>query len=299
MTHGGRGMTLRLPGSPSSAGMARAFVRGAAESWSTDAEAVNDLTWLTSEVVTNAVLHATGGVELRVDRTGARVRVEVDDRSPNLPHHRFYGPESVTGRGLEVVDALATSWGARRLPNGKTVWFETGGQPEDSSTEGQDLDAPTAEGGAEMRRLTIRGIPVQVYLAAQEHGDALLREFSLIAESGARDTDVPSRLVEMARVARVAFAGPEADRRSQIDVAVLRGQEVMDLEFSVPLIAEPFTEDLWALLDEADEYCRSGDLLTLAATAEVKRFRVWFFEQVLAQFRREPGPPWAPTTNPD
>ena len=288
-------MALRLSGNPSSARLARAFVRGAAESWNSDPEAVSNLTWLTSEVVSNAILHAGGGVELRVDRRGPRVRVEVDDQSSDLPERRSYGPESATGRGLEVVAALASAWGVDALPKGKTVWFETGGERRSKSVSAPApaIAAQLRDGDLQPKEIAIRGIPVQAYLNAQQHKDELLREFTFIAQSGVQPGAVPSRLVETARVGRIAFAGPVADNRVQVNAAVERGDDTVDLTFSVPRVAGPFAERLAALLDEADEYCRAGELLTLAATPEIRRFRAWFFGQVVAQLRDEPGTAWA------
>lgn len=288
-------MALRLSGSPSSARMARAFVRGAAESWTSDVEVVNDLTWMTSEVVTNALLHAGGGLELRVDRRGPRVRVEVDDSSSQLPQRRHYGPEAATGRGLDVVAALATAWGVEPLPKGKTVWFETGGKPAGPGTvAARATPTPTPDlraGDLEPLQMTIRGVSVRDYLASQAHKDELLREFTLIAQAGGDPDAVPSRLVETARVGRVAFAGAVSDYQAQIDAAVERGDEFVDLTVSVPPIVLPFTERLAVLFDEADEYCRAGHLLTLAASPELKRFRKWFLDQVVSQLegtRRTP-----------
>ena len=78
---------------------------------------------LVSELTTNALQHARGGFEVRV-RAQPRVRVEVHDRSVVLPSPRDLAPSDESGRGLQIVTQLATSWGTRKLPNGKVVWFE-------------------------------------------------------------------------------------------------------------------------------------------------------------------------------
>jgi anti-sigma regulatory factor (Ser/Thr protein kinase) len=91
---------------------------------------------LVSEVVTNVVLHAAvpsrPGREttprweftLRLRRGDAAVWVEVGDRDLRLPRLRSAGETDEGGRGLYLVDQLATRWGSRPTRDGKAVWFE-------------------------------------------------------------------------------------------------------------------------------------------------------------------------------
>ncbi|GAA5008955.1 SpoIIE family protein phosphatase [Kitasatospora paranensis] len=78
---------------------------------------------MVSELVTNAIRHATRPVTLRLVRT-SRLRCEVGDDSPALPRARRAGPEDEHGRGLQIVARCADEWGATRLGAGKVVWFE-------------------------------------------------------------------------------------------------------------------------------------------------------------------------------
>ncbi|MFE7188486.1 SpoIIE family protein phosphatase [Kitasatospora sp. NPDC057541] len=78
---------------------------------------------MVSELVTNAVQHATRPVTLSLVRT-TRLRCEVGDDSPLLPRPRRTGPEDERGRGLQIVARCAERWGATRLGTGKVVWFE-------------------------------------------------------------------------------------------------------------------------------------------------------------------------------
>ena len=77
-----------------------------------------------SELVTNAVLHAVTDVAVVVDVTDRRFRVTVVDGSTGEPRLRPLAPDSVTGRGLHIVAALAHRWGFAVHPAGKAVWFE-------------------------------------------------------------------------------------------------------------------------------------------------------------------------------
>lgn len=76
---------------------------------------------LVSEVVTNAVRHAGSGVAVHVDLVDEVVRVEVTDGGPGWPHRR---EPTVGGWGLNLVQTIATRWGAYPADHGKTVWFE-------------------------------------------------------------------------------------------------------------------------------------------------------------------------------
>jgi anti-sigma regulatory factor (Ser/Thr protein kinase) len=79
---------------------------------------------LTSEVVTNAVMHAGGTIVVRVACRPPRLRVEVADSSEQIPVPGSPLSSATSGRGLQLVEALASDWGTTREGQGKTVWFE-------------------------------------------------------------------------------------------------------------------------------------------------------------------------------
>ena len=108
-----------------SAGAARRFVADALAGAGVERDVVDLAELLTSEIVTNAVVHARSMAEVGVDRVGDAVRVEVLDVAPSLPHVRHVPPEATAGRGLAIVEALANRWGVEpRGESGKVVWFE-------------------------------------------------------------------------------------------------------------------------------------------------------------------------------
>ena len=114
-----------LAGEPRSAGEARRFVATALEEWA-EGPLLETVTLLTSELVSNAIVHAGSKVDVVVQLTDEAARVEVTDRSDLPPAPRAAGEET-SGRGLALVEALARRWGTRRrLSGGKTVWFEVG-----------------------------------------------------------------------------------------------------------------------------------------------------------------------------
>jgi anti-sigma regulatory factor (Ser/Thr protein kinase) len=79
---------------------------------------------LTSELVTNALLHAGTDLMVHVEQTPGIVRIAVDDGSRHAPDLRSPNSSSLGGRGLPLVATLATRWGWEPLTHGKRVWFE-------------------------------------------------------------------------------------------------------------------------------------------------------------------------------
>jgi anti-sigma regulatory factor (Ser/Thr protein kinase) len=113
-----------LPPAPTTPREARRFVTTALAGWATGQDSTELAELLTSELVTNAVLHAGTEITIRVRRNGTGVRVEVVDASPVLPAARLYSEDAVTGRGLQLVESLAHAWGVEPGQGCKTLWFE-------------------------------------------------------------------------------------------------------------------------------------------------------------------------------
>ena len=115
-----------FPSTPESAGEARRFVDAVLTDLDLPALAY-PATMLVSELVANAVLHTGTSIEVVVARAGDGVRIEVHDGSAQLPVRKHYSTMSGTGRGLMLVDRMASQWGAERTAGGKSVWFELDG----------------------------------------------------------------------------------------------------------------------------------------------------------------------------
>jgi anti-sigma regulatory factor (Ser/Thr protein kinase) len=108
---------------PSSVGEARSLVRETLAGFDSDAREVALL--LTSELVTNAILHARTPVQLGVLVDGDRALVCVADRLAESPalSPRAHSHDRPGGRGLALVEDLADRWGTTTYTGGKTVWF--------------------------------------------------------------------------------------------------------------------------------------------------------------------------------
>lgn len=113
-----------LPGDVSTPAAARRFVRIALESVEADPPVIETAELLTTELVTNAVVHVGTKTQLFLRVVGGTVRVEVTDPDDRLPSMAAPNVDDVGGRGLVIVNALASAWGVERTNSGKTVWFE-------------------------------------------------------------------------------------------------------------------------------------------------------------------------------
>ncbi|WP_327374364.1 PAS domain-containing SpoIIE family protein phosphatase/ATP-binding protein [Streptomyces sp. NBC_01216] len=123
----------RLPREPRSVGRARELARAQLTAWDLEA-LVDTVELLVSELVTNALRYGEGEIRLRLLRDRTLV-CEVWDAGLVQPRRRRARDTDEGGRGLQLVGLLSETWGSRRTPRGKTVWFE--------------LPLPDAEGVAE------------------------------------------------------------------------------------------------------------------------------------------------------
>ena len=79
---------------------------------------------LTSETVTNAIVHGRSEARLDVLADADHVRVEVGDDNSRHPILEVDDTDALDGRGVRLLQHLATTWGVRDEPFGKAVWFE-------------------------------------------------------------------------------------------------------------------------------------------------------------------------------
>lgn len=85
----------------------------------------SEVSLLADEVTSNALRHAGGATQVVIYGSADHVYVEVSDDSPVLPTPLQPTPYQDRGRGLLLLERLASSWGVDPLPTGgKTVWFE-------------------------------------------------------------------------------------------------------------------------------------------------------------------------------
>src|SRR3954447_21015610 len=115
--------SLRLPPTARSAARGRRFVVDVLQRWHLD-ELVDAAALLSSEIITNAVLHARTPVTIAIERVNdGCVQIEVSDGSTFFPQRRHPTADSTNGRGVDLLDRLAAAWTVRSSPGGKTVQF--------------------------------------------------------------------------------------------------------------------------------------------------------------------------------
>jgi anti-sigma regulatory factor (Ser/Thr protein kinase) len=104
---------------------ARAFVRETLFRWG-ETSVVNDALLVTSELFTNAVVHGSGRIDIYVTLDPGALRIAVVDDGRRIPHPwPRRGATPLGGRGLRIVDAVASTWGDNLDPVGRTrVWAE-------------------------------------------------------------------------------------------------------------------------------------------------------------------------------
>ena len=103
--------------------LARRFVDETLRRWDCG-DLLDSVSLLVSELVTNAVIHAGSDVEVSVALLPNAVRVEVLDHDPTMPVARDAADDDTSGRGMAILDALASAWGMDPAEGGKVVWFE-------------------------------------------------------------------------------------------------------------------------------------------------------------------------------
>jgi anti-sigma regulatory factor (Ser/Thr protein kinase) len=115
-------LTAYFPGDVTSVSAARMLVSDALESWQAPVD-LDAVRLATSEVVTNAVVHAGGVESITVRLTALVARVEVVDHTHGGLIARAAPADATSGRGLNIVALVAERWGVEDLLGGKAVWF--------------------------------------------------------------------------------------------------------------------------------------------------------------------------------
>jgi anti-sigma regulatory factor (Ser/Thr protein kinase) len=253
-----------------------------------------------SELVTNAILHAQTPIQVSVLAHGDRVRIEVQDGSPRRPATRTATRDALdpptVGRGIHIVDALATEWGVRRdRHRGKVVWF--------SPIASQDRSRPLLTNPSSTRRdhrssqqpsavVMLMDVPVRPTMYVRARYRDLRRELVLMTLQDDQDLDsVAQRLThaanEIDRAGRVRLSGTKA-----LDEAFEQGKDRVDLAYRVPVAAAPLYASLGELLAEANAYCLARRLLTLAATEPEQALRGWLVGEFVSQLNGDEPVPW-------
>jgi hypothetical protein len=162
--------------------------------------------------------------------------------------------------------------------------------------------APAGHADEPSVEVRLLNFPLPLFLHSRERHDELQREFTLMAIRPPEQRpghEVPARLLELIDVLGRQYGGAADRSDADRDAAIERGEVSVDLTYELPPSAGPALRQLDQLMEDADAFCRSEDLLTLAATPTETRFRRWYLEQFMVQLAGGDPTPWDGPTHPD
>jgi len=270
----------------------------------------DDATLAAAELLANAVQHGAAPISIAVSGDRRLIRIEVRDGDSRPPIRPAASETNMTGRGLALVEAVASRWGTEHVPGGgKIVWAEFEPAAEraertnNSTTGNADTtlapwpEPPAAKPGDVPHHTVILGdVPTEFLLEAKAHIDNLVREFTLAeSASDAGDADPGRDLARLIQTVVYEFAEARDAIKRQALAAAQRGESRTRLSLHLPASAADAGEAYLAALNEADEYARAARLLTLETPPAHQLFRQWYVGAVVRQLReitdgRQPAP---------
>ena len=144
------------------------------------------------------------------------------------------------------------------------------------------------------RVAVLRDYPLRLWFEQNEYFEGLLREYRLLldGQAAAPSPPAPRRLIELAEELAGRFGGVlqtvNAERQRALDAGLDRMDSVMPVSDALPAVLE----HVRAVLEESDEYCRQGRLLSLPRPPELVAFATWVGTELQAQVRGAEPTPW-------
>jgi hypothetical protein len=255
-----------------------------------------------SELVANAILHASAPYKVRVRGTASHPRIEVVDgstRPPEPPNHVDIDELDLLltfGRGLSMVAQCALAWGATIESDGKIVWFEPAPEMSDSGQVEWVIDRlepasppPSGPTGDSIVRVHLAGIDVPLYVSLARQYNELRRELRLLSLSHQSDYPLAGDLTSM--FANFERQFPESFRE-QINEAEARGLPRVDVTVPMAREAGPIFVTMTEMFDVADAFCRAERLLSIARTPRQRALHNWLLGELIHQLDGAASRPW-------
>lgn len=195
----------------------------------------------------------------------------------------------MTGRGLQMVGAISSSWGVDPASSGrgKVVWAELGGVASRLEPD-LHLDALlTGWPDEEIEQTyTVRlgRVPTALLLDAKEHIGNVVRELTL-ERAGSDAGSLPPAFGRLIQTVTQDFAAARAAIKRQAIAAAARGDAETDLVLMLPASAADAGERYLAALAEADRHSRAARLLTLEPPHLHQTFRRFYVGALVEQLR--------------
>jgi PAS domain S-box-containing protein len=186
-----------------------------------------------------------------------------------------------------MIELLAADFGVEPLEDdGKRVWFRLGAAP------GSRPDAPThhniAPGSADSTLpVKLMHLPIALYIAWQQHAEALLREATLSAfDDGGEESHQDFPLATRA-------LGALADATSRVFTLRDQDEAIADITVHIDADAVPFFPILRELLATATQMSRAGQLLVPPSLPEIIALRQWVCDEIARQSAGLDPTPWS------
>ncbi len=152
--------------------------------------------------------------------------------------------------------------------------------------------APTSE-APDLVDVRLIDLSLSAFRQASAHHDELFREFALMRSGDPSEgPNVPTRLLALLDDLDQRFGSFSIGPSSEIEAAQARGDESVDVTYRVPRETREAAIRLADLLARADEFCRQGNLLTVAPPPDAVAFRNWFLREFAVQISGAPPTPW-------
>ena len=254
-----------------------------------------------SELVANAIIHASAPFKVRVRGTASHPRIEVVDGSTSPPVPPIPQLDDdldlllTFGRGLSMVAQCAVAWGATIEADGKIVWFEPSTEMHGESgaewvVDHSDLPTPDPEPTSDTaREVRLLGMDVPLYSSLERQYHELRRELRLLSLSHQSDYPLAGDLTSMFADFERQF--PDT-YRDQIRAAEAQGARRVDVVFPMVREAGPVFVTMTEMFDVADAFCRAERLLSIARTPSQRALHNWLLGELVHQLDGAVAQPW-------
>lgn len=145
---------------------------------------------------------------------------------------------------------------------------------------------------ASLRTVELLALPLDLHRRAAVHQEALQREFDILRLSES-DAEVPERLQTLIDDLEQRYSGLTGRPEAELAAALASDAAQIDLAYQLPEDAGAAAAELGRMLDDVDEFCRSGQhLVTLATPPPLRSYRQWFLNEFSVQLAGGPATPW-------